>query len=158
MTAFFFDMSAITSNTHRSPRTGRQHERYAHVCLRALDARNEAHVAPMGGGSSPAPAHAPRRMRTTSRKPASGDGDSDSDGDGPVRRRVQPLFYDLPDVAHALSLSTRGVQRLVQEGSFPKPRAMSARRVAWLVSDVEQWAISRPTADILPPANAGCRP
>ena len=151
--SFFFGMEALMCHG-----TARARERAALTIYRALEARNEVAMQDVGGGSSHAPARAPRRTRTTSRKPASGDGDSNSDGDGPARRRVQPLFYDLNDVADAVALSTRGVRRLVQEGSFPKPRAMSARRVAWLVSDVEQWAIGRPTAEMLPPANAGCRP
>jgi prophage regulatory protein len=135
-------------------RPARQRERAALTIYKALQARQDDFVQP-GGGSVEAPARAPRTQRRTSaRKPASGD---DGDGDGPARRRVQPLLYDLADVADALSISTRGVQRLVQEGSFPKPRAVSARRVAWRVSDVEAWVGALPVADCLPPPNAGVR-
>ncbi|CAB3783290.1 helix-turn-helix transcriptional regulator [Pararobbsia alpina] len=134
----------------------RQRERAALTIYRALEARNEAAMQDVGGGSASTQAapRAPRRAPV--RKPAKS-GDEDGDGDGPARRRVQPLFYDLNDVADALSLSTRGVQRLVQEGNFPKPRALSTRRIAWLVRDVEAWAESREVADMLPPANAGQR-
>lgn len=65
------------------------------------------------------------------------------------------IFLTLAEVAEAVALSTRGVQRLVQEGKFPKPRAVSARRVAWLLSEVQQWADKTPAADMLPPPN--CR-
>ena len=67
------------------------------------------------------------------------------------------FFLDIDAVAAAVSLSTGGVQRLVREGSFPKPRALSARRVGWLVTEVEAWANARPIAEMLPPPSAGQR-
>jgi len=151
----FFNMDAL-AGSHRSPRVGRAAERYAHVCLRALDARNAIAEQDIGGGSAPAPVRTPRTQRRKSaRKPAkSGDDDGDSE---PARRHVTPIFYDLADVADALSISTRAIQRLLQEGNFPKPRALTSRRVCWLVSEVQEWAINRPVADLLPPANAGQR-
>jgi len=150
----FFNMDAI-AGTHRSPRVGRAADRYAHVVLRALDARNEAAMQDIGGGSSAPEPRAPRTQRRAARKPAkSGEDDGDSE---PARRHVTPIFYDLADVADALSISTRAVQRLLQEGNFPRPRAVSSRRVCWLVSEIQQWAINRPVADLLPPANAGQR-
>lgn len=108
----------------------------------------------VGGGSADklAAPRAPRRTRASSRKPSSG-GDSDSDGEPAPARRVAPLLYDLQEVADAVALSTRGVQRLVQEGSFPKPRALSPRRVAWRVVDVEAWVAALPVAEMLPPPN-----
>jgi prophage regulatory protein len=111
----------------------------------------------IGGGSADTQAapRTPRRSASTAKAKKS-DGGEDGDGE-PARRRVQPIFYDLHEVADALSLSTRGVQRLVQEGSFPKPRGLSPRRVAWLVEDVEAWARTTPVADMLPPVNAGMR-
>ena len=150
MTAFF-DFSPLTTS-YRAPRTGRTADRLSHSIKRLCEARSEGANA-ISGGSADTPARTPRRSPATAKAKKGGD-----DGDGePARRRVQPLFYDLRDVADALSISTRGVQRLVQEGSFPKPRAMSARRVAWLVRDIEAWAESREVADMLPPANAGQR-
>jgi predicted DNA-binding transcriptional regulator AlpA len=153
----FLDIAPLRAG-YRSPRTGRQADRYADRCRRLAEARNEAQAEHAGGASvQPTPSRTPRRTTTTSRKPASG---SDADGDSepaPARRRVVPLFLDLQDVADAVALSTRGVQRLVQLGEFPKPRVISARRVAWLVRDIEEWAVSRPIADLLPPPNAGQR-
>jgi prophage regulatory protein len=67
------------------------------------------------------------------------------------------MFLDLQDVADAVALSTRSVQRLVQEGSFPEPRAISARRVAWLTREVEEWCEACPVAEMLPPGNCGRR-
>lgn len=151
--SYFLDIGSIT---HRSPRTGRAAERAALTIYKALQARQDDFVQP-GGGSADAPARTPRRSRTTSRKPAKS-GDADGDGDEPApARRIEPIFLDLDGVADAVALSTRGVQRLVQEGSFPKPRAVSGRRVAWLVEDVRAWARKTPVADMLPPVNAGMR-
>lgn len=67
------------------------------------------------------------------------------------------MFLYLQDVADAVALSARGVQRLVQEGNFPKPRAVSVRRVAWLTREVEEWCEARPVAHMLPPPSAGQR-
>lgn len=137
--------------------SARQREKASHTIYGALLAKQEGFLESTGGGSAstPAPARAPR-TRSTARKPAKS-GDDDGDGEPAPRSRVRALFYDLDDVADALALSTRGVQRLVQEGSFPKPRAVSGRRVAWLVSEIEAWAVSRPVASMLPPVNAGQR-
>ncbi|MFJ1471567.1 helix-turn-helix transcriptional regulator [Massilia orientalis] len=45
------------------------------------------------------------------------------------------------------------IQRLVRTGSFPRPRQLSDRRVAWLVREIEEWAEGRPTSDLPPPLN-----
>jgi prophage regulatory protein len=151
MTYFFGGVDAIMGH-----RTARQRERVSHTLHRLCEARNEAAMQDVGGGSAdttPAP-RAPRTRRTT-RKPA---GSGDADGDGPAPRSHAPQrFYDLPTVAHVVSLSTGNVQKLVREGSFPKPRELSARRVAWLAREVDEWCESRPVAEMLPPVNAGMR-
>ncbi|MFM0224855.1 helix-turn-helix transcriptional regulator [Paraburkholderia dipogonis] len=116
---------------------------------KALEARNAA-IQDVGGGSSPAP-RAPRTQRRTSARKPSKSGDDGEDGPAPARRGIEPIFLDLDGVADAVALSTRGVQRLVQAGDFPKPRAVSGRRVAWLVEDVRAWARKTPVAEMLPP-------
>lgn len=69
-----------------------------------------------------------------------------------------PLIYaDLPTVAAIVSLSEATVQKMVREESFPRPRQLSGRRVAWLVREVTEWAESRPASELLPPANTGAR-
>ena len=40
---------------------------------------------------------------------------------------------------------------LVKNGEFPQPRKTSDRRVAWLLREIEEWAESRPIADLPPP-------
>lgn len=70
---------------------------------------------------------------------------------------IRPIYVDLPTVASIVSLSESGVQRLVREEQFPKPRVISSRRVAWLVREVEEWAEARPVSDLLPPPNTSRR-
>lgn len=70
---------------------------------------------------------------------------------------VRPIYLDLPTVAGFVSLSEASVQKLVREDSFPKPRMLSGRRVAWLIHEVEDWAEKRPISDLLPPPNCGRR-
>jgi prophage regulatory protein len=42
----------------------------------------------------------------------------------------------------------------VRKGEFPKPRQLSARRVAYLVREVDEWLESRPVSDQPPPPNS----
>ncbi|CAE6739759.1 hypothetical protein R75465_02213 [Paraburkholderia aspalathi] len=149
--SFFLAVDSITG--HRSGRSTRAHDRHSHIVMRALEARNEVAMQSMGGGSA---APAPRRPRTqrAARKPAKS---GDDDGGSEPARRHAPIFYELRDVADVLTLSQSGIQAMVRAGGFPKPRALGPRRVGWLVSEVTEWAISRPIADRLPPVNAGMR-
>ena len=147
---FFGGMDSILGH-----RTARQRERLSHTLYRLCEARNEAYDAPAGGGSADTPARAPRRSASTA---AAKKSDGGEDGDGPAPRSLAPQrFYDLQTVAHVVSLSTGNVQALVRAGDFPKPRALSARRVAWLAREVEEWCEGRPIAAMLPPMNAGTR-
>ena len=66
---------------------------------------------------------------------------------------MKPIYVDLPSVASLVTLATATIQRMVREGMFPKPRQLSANRVAWLLREVEEWAEERPISDIPPPAN-----
>ena len=68
---------------------------------------------------------------------------------------MKPIYVDLPSVASLVTLATATIQRMVREGGFPKPRQLSANRVAWLLREVEEWAEQRPISDIPPPANTG---
>jgi prophage regulatory protein len=64
---------------------------------------------------------------------------------------MRPLYLDLDGVAEALSLSKTTVQKMVRTNEFPRPRALSGRRVGWLVREIEEWAEARPLSDMLPP-------
>jgi hypothetical protein len=76
-------------------KTARQRERFSHTIFRALEARNECAMQGIGGGSAdtPAPARAPRRTRTTSRKPSTGDG-GDSDGEPAPRYTLSATSHE----------------------------------------------------------------
>lgn len=66
---------------------------------------------------------------------------------------MKPIYVDLPGVTSLVTLATATIQRMVREGVFPKPRQLSANRVAWLLREVEEWAEERPVSEIAPPAN-----
>ncbi|MFS8930972.1 helix-turn-helix transcriptional regulator [Cupriavidus taiwanensis] len=70
---------------------------------------------------------------------------------------MRPIYVDLPTVASIVALSITSVQKLVREEQFPKPRAVSSRRVAWLVREVEEWAEARPISELPPPPNTSRR-
>lgn len=70
---------------------------------------------------------------------------------------VKCIFGDLQTVVEITSLAEATVQKLVRDGEFPKPRQISARRVGWLVSDIEAWASERPVSELPPPPNTGSR-
>ncbi len=44
------------------------------------------------------------------------------------------------------------VRRMVREGRFPRPIALSPHRIAWKESDIDDWLKSRPPAPISNPA------
>lgn len=66
---------------------------------------------------------------------------------------MKPIYVDLPSVANLVTLATATIQRMVRDGMFPKPRQLSANRVAWLLREVEEWAEERPFSEIPPPLN-----
>jgi len=72
--------------TSRSPRAGRQADRFAHTIRRLTEARRDD-VEASGGGSADAPARTPRVFAHIAKKPD--DGGTDSDGDGEPARRPQ---------------------------------------------------------------------
>jgi prophage regulatory protein len=70
---------------------------------------------------------------------------------------VEPAFLDKPSAAAFLALSESTFEQLVRDGHAPRPRALSARRVGWLVRELREWAEARPVSDMLPPPNTGKR-
>lgn len=48
-------------------------------------------------------------------------------------------LLNLSEVAERTRLSRSTVYRLINEGRFPKPRRLSARRVMWAEADIEVW-------------------
>ncbi|WP_081849788.1 helix-turn-helix transcriptional regulator [Marinobacterium lacunae] len=55
------------------------------------------------------------------------------------------------EVEKRTSFSRTSIYRLMDRGEFPRPIRLSANRVGWLESDLEQWLEQR-TADSQPAA------
>lgn len=70
---------------------------------------------------------------------------------------ITPRFVAKDAAAQMLAMSVKTFERCVQKGEIPKPRQLSAGRVGWLVSELDEWAASRPVSEILPPANTGAK-
>ena len=71
--------------------------------------------------------------------------------------QIPVIYADLPTVAAIVSLSEASIQKMVREDTFPRPRQLSGRRVAWLLREVNEWAEGRPHSDLPPPPNTGAR-
>ena len=65
----------------------------------------------------------------------------------------KPALLDIDGAAAYVALSPMGIRRLIATGEFPKPRALSQRRVGWLVRELDAWSEALPVADMLP---VGC--
>lgn len=51
---------------------------------------------------------------------------------------VRPLLMDVKQVAAALSLSPRQIQKMVSKGELPRPLKL-ATSTRWRAADVEAW-------------------
>ena len=56
------------------------------------------------------------------------------------------IFIAAKDLKLTVGLSRARVNAMVRNGEFPLPKRISAARIAWLRSDLEAWAASRPTS------------
>ena len=68
---------------------------------------------------------------------------------------VEPIFVGKEVACNLVGLSESTWDKLVAEGQAPKPRQTSDKRVGWLLTELRQWAESRPISQVLPPFNAG---
>ena len=50
----------------------------------------------------------------------------------------------LPEVKSRTGLGRSSIYRLVATGTFPRPRKLAERAVAWRESEIESWIGSRP--------------
>lgn len=50
----------------------------------------------------------------------------------------------LPEVKLRTGLARSSIYRMMDDGSFPRPRKLGPRAVAWLLNDIVQWIDSRP--------------
>ena len=49
----------------------------------------------------------------------------------------------LPQVKEITGLGKSTIYRLIEEGDFPKQVSLGARSVAWVMSQVEDWCLSK---------------
>ena len=69
---------------------------------------------------------------------------------------TKPGALELASAASYTSLSVSLFQQQAQKDpAFPKPVQLTARRVGWLVSDLDAWLASRPRSSCLPPPGSG---
>lgn len=68
---------------------------------------------------------------------------------------IRPLVLSPEDTAQAIGLSLSLVQKMERQGDFPKARQLSSRRVGYLLSELEEWLVTRPESSCLPPENSG---
>ena len=52
-------------------------------------------------------------------------------------------FLRLPDVKAVTGLSKTSIYELIREKSFPAPVHLGPRAVAWVKSEIRQWAVDR---------------
>ncbi|KFG94402.1 hypothetical protein GQ56_0126455 [Burkholderia paludis] len=64
---------------------------------------------------------------------------------------MKPIFLSIHQVSEAMSLSETIIKKMVASKEFPAPRALSKKRVGWLVRELEEWAEKRPISEMLPP-------
>jgi prophage regulatory protein len=62
-------------------------------------------------------------------------------------------FLRIRQVMQLTGLSRMTIYRLELAGRFPKRRRLSENSVAWLESDIEAWADSRPSAHLRTPSS-----
>ena len=58
--------------------------------------------------------------------------------------KLKPAFLDLSSAAECVSITEDELISMVKRGDFPQPRQVSAKKISWLTSDVEDWALKRP--------------
>jgi len=62
-------------------------------------------------------------------------------------QNVEPIEYiRLPEVLRITGLSTATIYRMVVGGRFPRQAKVGEQAVAWIRSEVEQWAASKAEA------------
>jgi len=64
-------------------------------------------------------------------------------------------FLRVRQVMQLTGLSRMTIYRLERDGKFPKRRRLSQNSVAWLESDIDAWADSRPEVELRRHRNDG---
>jgi prophage regulatory protein len=61
----------------------------------------------------------------------------------PQEAPVEVQFLRLPDVKAVTGLGKTSIYELIRDKSFPPPVRLGPRAVAWVRSEVRQWALER---------------
>jgi len=88
-------------------------------------------------GHAPEPAEAGRRKAPQPHNPTVDAGYTVSANPDEV------ILLRLPEVRSMTGLSKSSLYALIREGSFPPPIRLGPRAVAWVKSEVRQWALDR---------------
>ncbi len=67
-------------------------------------------------------------------------------GDAPARAPLGPLLRR-PEVERETGLSRSTIYERIAAETFPRPRRIGPRAVAWASSDIEAWKAAQPLAD-----------
>jgi prophage regulatory protein len=62
----------------------------------------------------------------------------------PVPPSTPPRMLRIADVVRRVGLGRSTVWRMVQEKTFPAPRRIGPRAVAWIEADIANWVLKRP--------------
>lgn len=87
-----------------------------------------------------------RSSRSIAREPARSQEPAEVGIDPASSRLDEVAFLRLPEVKALTGLSKSSLYVLIKEKSFPAPVRLGARAVAWVRSEVRQWAAERVNA------------
>ena len=65
----------------------------------------------------------------------------------PPARALGPLLRR-DEVIRETGLSRPTIYRRIAAGTFPRPRRIGVQAVAWAASEIEEWKLAQPIADI----------
>ena len=66
--------------------------------------------------------------------------------------QLQHTLLRAKSVLAATGLSRAGHYAQVKAGTFPRPKKIDTRAVAWVSTDIETWIAERPVSDIAAPS------
>jgi predicted DNA-binding transcriptional regulator AlpA len=106
--------------------------------------------APLENAASPArfrqkkrSEYRPLSARSVTKKMPHSEERAESSSDGTSTNLDDVTFLRLPEVKAITGLSKTSVYALIRGKSFPAPVRLGPRAVAWVRSEVRQWAVER---------------
>ncbi|THJ33044.1 AlpA family phage regulatory protein [Lampropedia aestuarii] len=74
-----------------------------------------------------------------------------------VIMQFAPAAFERENAAAYCGLSLSTFEKGVREKTIPQARQLSSKRVGWLRVELDAWLLSRPSSEMLPPANTGAK-